>query len=409
MLKLLLVAPGCDGEDVGESRGAYQWARVFSGRHDVTLLTYYKRGHTPPSRQLGGVRCIEWPEPPAVGRAERFNSLLKPGYAPFYLRARRWIRDALACGEQFDIAHQMAPGAMRYPSPLAGMRIPFIMGPVGGGLDSPPGFRREERDVPWYVRLRETDRVRLRWDPLLRRTYEDAGCVVGIAPYARQRLAGVAIRRFEVMSNTGIEALADPVDRTGRTGPVRLLFAGRLIRTKGVQDAIRALALARDLPVRLDVVGDGPDGAACRALAAGLGLDGQVRFHGWLPRTEVDQFYRSADVFLFPSYREPGGNVVVEAMSHGLPAIVSSRGGPANMVDEASGLQVGPVSPEQYARDLAAAIALLVKDPALRWQMGDAARLRVAGIGLWDDRVRRMESIFNTVLTDQENHSHVRK
>ena len=401
MLKLLLVAPGCDGEDVGESWAAYQWARGFSGRHDVTLLTYYKRGHTPPSEQLSAVRSIEWREPPILDRAERFNSLLKPGYAPFYLRARRWIRNALARGERFDVAHQMAPSALRYPSPLAGMGIPFIVGPVGGGLSSPSGFRPHEPGSPWYVRLRGTDGARLRWDPLLRRTYEDAGCVVGIAPYARQRLAGVAIRRFEIMSDTGIESLADPVDRSARTGPVRLLFVGRLIRTKGARDAVRALSLVRDLPVVLDVVGDGPDGAACRSLAADLGVAGRVRFHGWVPRAQVDAFYRSADVFLFPSYREPGGNAVFEAMNHGLPMIVGGLGGPATAVDETSGLLVSPVSPGQYARDLAAAIALLVKDPALRGQLGDGARRRVADIGLWEDRVRRMESIFAGVIADR--------
>ncbi|HEY5990735.1 MAG TPA: hypothetical protein VIV12_30720, partial [Streptosporangiaceae bacterium] len=103
MLRLLLIA-ACDGEDIGEAWVAHQWALRLSARHEVTLLSYYKRGRTPPSRQLPGARVIEWPEPPGVSRAERLNSLLKPGYIPFYLRARQWIGRSLARGERFDLA-----------------------------------------------------------------------------------------------------------------------------------------------------------------------------------------------------------------------------------------------------------------------------------------------------------------
>ena len=211
MQRLLLVAP-CNGEDVGEAWVAFQWVRRLASRHDVTLLTYYKRGHTPASRQLPGVRVIEWPEPPVVGRAERLNSVLKPGYVPFYARARRWIRQRLAEGEMFDLCYQPVPVAMRYPSPIAGLGVPFIIGPVGGSLPSPPGFGNSDT-APWYVGLRRLDRSRMRRDPLLRRTYEQASCVIGIAPYVREILAGIAVRRFEIMSETGIDRLPEPVEQ----------------------------------------------------------------------------------------------------------------------------------------------------------------------------------------------------
>src|SRR5262245_16580604 len=100
-MKLLLVAPGCDGDDVGEVWVAYQWAKQLASRHDVTLLTYHKRGKRPISQQLSGLKIVEWTEPPLLGRAERLNSMLKPAYVPFYFRARSWLRRALARGERF--------------------------------------------------------------------------------------------------------------------------------------------------------------------------------------------------------------------------------------------------------------------------------------------------------------------
>ena len=132
-------------------------------------------------------------------------------------------------------------------------------------------------------------------------------------------------------------------------------------------------------PLSLDIVGDGCDRGACEALARQLGLGQRVRFHGWLPRERIDAFYRDADVFVFPSYREPGGNVTFEAMGHGLPLVVSDRGGPGTVVDETCGIRVHPDSPDQYAQDLASAVGRLVREPALRLALGQGARRRVAG------------------------------
>lgn len=396
--KVLLVAPACDGDDVGESWVAFQWASLLAERFDLTLLTTYKRGHRPPSEQLPGVEVVEWQEPPGVGRLERLNSLMQPGYVPFQMRARRWLKRRLADGDGFDIAHQVVPVAMRYPSPAAGMGVPFVIGPVGGSLTSPPAFAAEEGATPWYQRLRAFDGWRMRHDPQLRRTYESADCVIGVAPYARELLAGLSVKRFEVMSETAIHAVQPPIDRSGRTGPVRLLHVGRTIRTKGLRDVIRAMGLIGDLDVVLDVVGDGNDRAACEALTAELGLQDRVTFHGALPRAEVDGFYERADVFVFPSYREPGGNVSLEAMAYSLPLIVCRRGGPGANVDDSCAFRLDAESPAQLASDCAAAIRKLVEDPALRHRMGAAAREHAERTHLWSARVEQLSALYEELV-----------
>ncbi len=340
---------------------------------------------------------MEWSEPRGIGRFERFNSLLQPGYLPFSIRARRWIKGRLAAGERFDVAHQVVPVAMRYPSPAAGLGIPFVIGPVGGSLESPPAFVAEEGATPWYQRLRALDVIRLRHDPLLRRTYESADCVVGIASYVADRLTGIRVRRFEIMSETAVHSIHEPVDRAEREGTVRLLHVGRIVRTKGLRDAIRALATLGDLDVRLDVVGDGNDRDACEELVRALGLAGRVTFHGRLPREAIDDFYERADIFVFPSYREPGGNVSLEAMSFGLPVIVCERGGPGANVDDSCGFRLAAESPAQLAGDCAAAIRQLVEHRELRLQMGAAAREWAFTRHLWEHRVERMERIYSEV------------
>jgi glycosyltransferase involved in cell wall biosynthesis len=398
VLKLLVIAPTCDGQDVGEAWVAYQWVRGLAKLHDITLLTYHKRGKVPASQQLSGLRVIEWAEPPILGRAERLNSMLKPAYIPFYIKARRWVRQALGRGERFDLAHQPVPVAMRYPSPVTGLGIPYVIGPVGGSLDSPPGFDNESDTAPWYVGLRALDRMRMRLDPLLRATYDGSSCVIGIAPYVREFLSCRSILRFEVMSETGIEILPARVERSSREGQVRLLFVGRLIRTKGARDAIRAMGQLRDLQIVLDIVGDGFDRAACEALASEVGVRDRVLFHGWRTRDDVNDFYRAADIFVFPSYREPGGNVVFEAMGYGLPLVVSDRGGPGSAVDETCGIRVGPLTPTQYVRELATSIRRLVENRDLRLSLGAGGRKRVADIALWYRKIAQVDALYLKVL-----------
>ncbi|WP_242504085.1 glycosyltransferase family 4 protein [Promicromonospora panici] len=394
---VLLVAPACDGEDVGESWLAYQWAHRLSQRFRVTLLSTYKRGHVPPSQQLPRTQVIEWAEPPLVHRAERLNSMLQPAYVPFYARARRYVRNRLAAGARFDVAHQVTPVALRYPSPVVNLGLPVVLGPVGGSLESPPAFVREEGATPLYQRLRQLDRLRLRLDPLLRSSYRSADCVVGIAPYVRDVLGDLPLRRYETQSDVAVQEVPPEVDRSGRTGPVRLLHVGRLVRTKGAREAIRAMARLRDLPVVLDVVGDGNDRRACDDLVRDLRLTGRVTIHGAVPHADVDGFYERADVFVFPSYREPGGAVVLEAMAHGLPLVVCDRGGPAENVSDACAVRVPVESPAQLAQDVAGAVRRLVADPGLRLRKGAAARERVIAVHLWDRRIDRMADLYEDV------------
>ncbi len=396
--KVLLVAPICNGEDVGEAWVASQWARRLAERHDVTLLTYCKRGARPASQQLKGMRIVEWREPPLLGRAERLNSILKPAYVPFYFRARRWIVEALAKGERFDLVHQPVPVAMRYPSPAANLGMPLVIGPVGGGLSSPPGFAADEASTPWFMNLRAMDRMRLRWDPMLRSTFQKADCVLGIAGYVREQLADLALRRFEVMSETGLDDIPGVTDRSDRMGPVKLLYVGRLVRTKGARDIIRAMALLRDLPVELDIVGDGPERAECERLISALDLGQRIRLHGWRQKEELPQFYRQADVFVFPSYREPGGNVALEAMAFSLPLIVVDRGGPGSAVSELCAIKLPVSTPEALAADVALAIRRLVVDADLRRQMGAAAHAHVRQTALWSAKLDRMDSIYADLI-----------
>ncbi len=397
--KVLIVCPQCDGADVGENWCGYEWISRLSKTCDLTVVTQRFPGHRSPSAQLPGVRVIEWDAVGYLGRFPRFNSAAKPWYPAFYVRARRWISDALARGESFDLLHQLMPMATRYPSPCAGFDIPFIFGPVGGGVETPAGFNAELGTEPGFMKLRNIDSFRLRFDPFLRRTYEQAASIICCSGYAADRLSDVKTQRIDLEYEVGIELLAEPRPADIKpAGELRMLYVGRVIRTKGLRDAIRALAKLSDLPgVTLDVAGAGEDMDACQREARELGVASRVHFFGRLPRADLEPLYRSADVFLFPSFREPTGGVLFECMRHGLPAIVASNGGPGHIVTQDCGIRVDPTNPEAFADGLAAGIRRMAAEPEMRQAMGRSARERIAELGLWDHKLARMAKIYDEV------------
>ncbi len=101
------------------------------------------------------------------------------------------------------------------------------------------------------------------------------------------------------------------------------------------------------------------------------------------------------DVFVFPSFREPSGNAVIEAMSHGLPLIVADQGGPGFVVDDNCGIRIPVEDPKQFASRLASAIRELASAPDRIISMGAAARRKSqSAIFLWEAKADRMTELY---------------
>ena len=124
---------------------------------------------------------------PHLPRFQRMSSGVKPWYISFFVKARRWIKQALSDGEQYHLIHQLTPLALRFPCPAVGLGRPYIIGPLAGSLPTPPAFEHECRSAPFYIKLRALDDFRLRHDPWLRQSYEEAEIVLCSSPYVAQQ------------------------------------------------------------------------------------------------------------------------------------------------------------------------------------------------------------------------------
>jgi len=396
----VIVAPSLDGTDIGEVYSAFQLVKALSEQTDVTVLASSRPGRKPLAEQLPDARVLTWPEPAFLIRHfERLNAALKPALPIFFRQARNWIRQALRKGEGIDIAHQIVPQAMRYACPLRGLGIPYVVGPLGGALTTPEAFRAEVGSAKLITRLRAVDRFRLRFDPWLRAGYAEADLVLGVAPYVAEILSPVPIRRFEVALERANDGLAPEVQRQAGEGRLHLLHVGRAVRTKGLRDVVRALAHLSDLPgVTLTSAGGGEEIELCRAEAERLGVADRVNFLGMIPREDVETLYEQADVFAFPSFREPMGGVLFEALRWGLPVIAAARGGPDYIIDDSCGIRVPVSDPARFPVDIAAAARRLALEPEFRQRLGQGAHARIVGFGSWDEKATRMIALYVSAI-----------
>lgn len=401
-MRVLLSVPQCDPQDVGESYWGYRIAAgVAEAVGQCTILTMPKPGcEGRVAQAIPKARVIECREPPIRRYSERFAAIAKPGFAWYYLFARRQIR-RLTADQDFDVVHGFTPAAPRFPNPVAatpgradggGPRV--IAGPFSGGVPTPAGYEQELKAMPWYMRLRWIDDWRRRWDPWLRAGVARADLVLAAAPYVlKYSLADLPVRKAEIFLQIGIDQLPPlperPLAQPGE--PMRLLYVGRMVRSKGAIFLIRALHQLQQQPdpppLHLDIIGEGEDRTACEAEAAQLPEPSRVTFHGKLTKAQTLAWYGRSDLFSFPSFREPAGNVLLEAMSYGLPIVTMDHGGPGAIVNERFGIKLPTGSPADLPERIATTLRELYHDPQRRQTMGEAARREVAEHHLWPRKI----------------------
>lgn len=162
-------------------------------------------------------------------------------------------------------------------------------------------------------------------------------------------------------------------DHGSANGPL-LLFVGRLVFEKGLDDLFRAVALLSEdgINANLIVAGTGQDQEALQTLAHSLGLDKNVSFLGWIAPDQVHSYMAAADIFVGPSkqsesgWREGLGLVFLESMAAGTPVVATASGGIPDIVQHG---RTGLLVAEEAPGAIAAAITQLLSDPSLASQM----------------------------------------
>ena len=205
----------------------------------------------------------------------------------------------------------------------------------------------------------------------------------GVSPDRIYRLPlGIDARVFQRVPDA--KARLQP----GSNSPI-IVYAARLSRENGVEVALQAIARVQEQfgPVRLHVLGDGPERYPLRELSHSLGIDRNVTWHGWVDFSALPIYYSAADAFVFAGRSGGTPRVLIQAMACGAPVVASAIGGIVDHVEHGqNGLLFASGSSEQLSFEL----ARLLSEPSLASRLGDAAECYARASLDWDVLVRAM-------------------
>ena len=175
----------------------------------------------------------------------------------------------------------------------------------------------------------------------------------------------------------------------------RIVFAGQVIRGKGVDVLVESLARLR-LPFECIILGDGNHRAHCETLSRKLGLSGRVTFAGFVSQERIIDHYRDSSLSVMSSlWPEPFGATGLEAMRCGLPVVAFDAGGIREwLIDGWNGFLVPWMDRARYA----AAIEELLVDKALARKMGEHGRQWVGERFGFPKYISGLEDLFARVL-----------
>lgn len=375
--RILLSAYACSPLWGSEPGVGWQWLMQMARVHEVVLVTHaYFRAHLEPALARAAISVeVQYLQPPTFGLHPHAQLNSRLYYIWWQLHARAFVKRLLA-QRRFNLIHHLTWGTLRFPCWLGGMGVPLVMGPLGGGEVAPLRlFKGLPLKVQAFDYLRTFTLSWIKLDPLAGWGPRRSALVLCKSQESLRALPKSVQPRAVVVPEIGSPQVDLTLRQSARANArgraptrFRLLFAGRLLGWKGVALALGATArLAQaGVDVSLHVAGAGPLASYLEQQVSSQGLQKRVHLLGAIPREELLALYAQADLFVFPSLHDSSGNVVLEALSRGLPVVCLDLGGPQLYVDASCGFVVPTVglSRAQVEEALARVIGEVLADPA---------------------------------------------
>jgi glycosyltransferase involved in cell wall biosynthesis len=401
-LSVLLSAYACEPNKGSEPEVGWRWALSVARHHQVTVVTRANNkasveaglAHEPPPHP----QFIYYDLPPWLLRWKR-RWLSIPVYYLLWQAGVRWnLRKQLG---QFDVVHHVTFNSFRQPGFWWFCPIPVILGPLGGGQVFPRRFATLLGENQFGELVRSLSVIA---SPLLLHLWVSFGAAARILVANRDTAKRVpALFRHKVsrLLETGMPAeIIPPRGREMEPPGNRIIWVSRLEGIKAPGLALRAVARARsqNSALRLTMVGPGPLREELERVNHQLGLDGAVDWKGRVPHAEVFSLLGQHDIFLFTSLRDTSGNVLLEAMAAGLPAVTLCHHGAAEITTDDTAIRVPVRTIAEAIAGLSDGLLKLAGSADLRERMAHAAQVRVAEVFAWDQKAERISAMYQAVV-----------
>jgi glycosyltransferase involved in cell wall biosynthesis len=313
-----------------------------------------------------------------------------------YMRAVRSLFARLSIDLHFDIAQQFTPVNTGLSFALLGTGVPLVLGPYSGHW-APEAFGQPER-TSLLSKLKLLAR-----DALAVLQQKQASALVITCPAAIDRILSPGLRGTRVHVISHAIHSHDYPQREHLPAKPSVVFLANLEYWKGVFTLLDAFdTLAAVFPeCTLEVWGDGKEARSVRQRVAQSPFRERIFLRGRAAREKVGEIMRSHSVYCMPSYGEPFGMTILEAMASGVPVVTTNVGGPAFLIDE----QGGRVVPMRDAPKLADALLEVLSSEALQSSMGQYNRRRIEQEFDWSRSLDKMEAVYAKVLSGRADPS----
>ncbi len=346
-MKILLSAFACDPNQGSEPGAGWAWAAELArSGHQLTVLTRER------NRAAIEAYLLKSPEPNLRFVFEDVRRVphstpgmgVYPYYFAWQLKIYLHAKKLVNVGE-LDCIHHLTYGSYRTPFFLSLLKVPSIFGPVAGGEIIP---LRLTKGMSTAGRLREFARMLFNafgyFNPITRMVWKRARLILATT----EQTLGMVPPKHRHKSRLLLAVTAPPSTRTSgvtrqaTTGKLRVLFVARLLEWKGLHLGVKALATARRTApgITLSIVGSGPAEPDIRALIQTEGVEQGVEWVPRVPRSEVMEIFDRHDLLIFPSLRDAGGMVILEALSRGVPVLCFKLPGTKVLVDSTCGSSI---------------------------------------------------------------------
>lgn len=408
-MRVLMVSEDCNPNRDSTPGVAYRAIKAIASHADVTLATPFKnkvdidlvgcgkakvvyidnsRIHTPLYRLATWLRNrAGWTSYVAI--AYFFEQAFEYGVWHHF-------KDELLT-HKFDILHRFTPMSPTIPSPLAKWcPIPFVIGPINGGLRWPKEFESERRrEREWMTYLRDA----YRFLPYHHATFHNANAILAGFQHTIDDLPHDVREKTIDFPEVGIDpAFFNSLPEPNIKERLTFIFVGRLVPIKCPDILVSAFAASPLLQQhRLLFVGDGPEKERLEKMVHEFNLESCVEFTGWLKHTEVAELMRSSDVFVFPSIHELGAGVVIEAMACGLPCIVTGHGAPGKLVKD-YGIVVPISEKSKMTLEFTHRMEEILDNYSLRRVLSKNVHNYALTNFTWESKAKKIVEIYNWVL-----------
>jgi len=301
---------------------------------------------------------------------------------------------------EFSVVHRITPLSPTTPSLIAkdvrDAGVPFVLGPLNGGVPWPKEFQNERRrEREWLSYVRDA----YKWLPGYRSTRESAAAILIGSRDTWKQMSEVYHSKCFYIPENAIDPARFQKRRCHKASvPIRGIFIGRLVPYKGADMLLEAaLPLLQDGRMTLDVVGDGPQMPQLREFVQRERLESAVTLAGWVPHEKVQDRLVDSDVLAFPSIREFGGGVALEAMAVGVVPVVPNYGGLGELVSDRTGFLIDMGSRAQIIGRLRDTLTRLAERPDLIDEKSGLAHRRAHEQFSWSAKAKQTLAVYDWV------------